>query len=69
MSEEKTDDFFPVCQFLLGNYATPYRLDCDSNGAGILVFIREDILSAKLVLSEAGFEGFFIELNLRKSKL
>ena len=45
---------------LLGGYATPYRLHGNSNGGGILVFICEDI--------PAGFEGFFIELNLRKRK-
>ena len=58
-----------LSQFLLGGYTTPYRLDrLDLNGGEILVFIREDIPSIKLRFSEAGHEGFFIKLNLRKSR-
>ena len=68
ISETKIDDSFFVRQFLLSGYTRLYRLDCNSNGGGILVFIREDIPSTKLHFSEAGFEGFFTELNLRKSK-
>ena len=65
ISETKIDDSFPVCQFLIGAYTTSYRLDRNSNGGGILVFIQEDIPSRNLHFSEAGFEGFFMELNLR----
>ena len=68
ISETKIDDSFFVRQFLLSGYTRLYRLDCNSNGGGILVFIRENIPSTKLHFSEAGFEGFFIELNLWKSK-
>ena len=68
VSEAKIDGSFPVSQSLLGGYTAPYRLGRNFNGGGILVFIREDIPSKKLHFSEVGFEGFFIELNLRKSK-
>ena len=64
ISETKIDDSFFVRQFLLSGYTRLYRIDCNSNGGGILVFIRENIPSTKLHFSEAGFEGFFIELNL-----
>ena len=68
ISETKIDGSFFFRQFLLSGYTRLYRLDRNSNGGGVLVFIREDIPSTKLHFSEAGFEGFFTELNLRKSK-
>ena len=47
---------------------TPYRLDRNSNGGGLMLFVREDI-SSNLVEAEAKpIEGFYIELNLRNDK-
>ena len=47
-SETKTDSYFPSVQFHLEYYITPYRLDRNENGGGILLYIREDILSTLL---------------------
>ena len=41
--ETKIDDAFPHSQLLIEGFSTPYRLDCDSNGGGILLHVREDI--------------------------
>ena len=53
---------------LLGGYATPYRLDRNSNRGGILVFIGKNMPSTMFYFSETGFEGFFLEPNVRKNK-
>ena len=45
ISETKIDDSFPVGQFLIEGVFTPYRLDLDSKGEGILLYVREDIPS------------------------
>ena len=50
ISETKIDDSFPVSHFLRGGYATFYRLDRNSSGSGILVFIREDIPSTNHII-------------------
>ena len=68
--ETKFDTTFPDSQFLITGYSTPYRLDRNGNGGGILIYVREDIPIKKL--SKHSFpkdiEGLFIEINLRKTK-
>ena len=70
LSETKIDDSFPTNQFLLDGYSTPYRLDRNCNGGGLLLYVREDIPSKKIkfVFPDPTFEGLFIEINLNKKK-
>ena len=44
-----------------------YRLDRNSNGGGILLYVREDIPST-LLNTELLIGGFCIEINVRKRK-
>ena len=37
------DDSFPSMQFLIEGYGPIYRLDRNSHGGGIWVYVREDI--------------------------
>ena len=48
ISETKLDDSFPTAQFLLHGFREPYRLDRNSKGGGIMLYIREDIPSSLL---------------------
>ena len=48
ISEPKLDESFPTSQFLTDGYSSPYRLDHNKHGGGILVFIRNDIISMYL---------------------
>ena len=43
ISERKLDYSLPSGQFKIPIYASPFRLDRNQNGGGILVFVREDI--------------------------
>ena len=45
VSETKKDDSFPFGYFLIHGFSPPYRLDRDSKGGGIMLYIREDIPS------------------------
>ena len=45
ISETKLDYSFPMGQFLIDNFSKPIRLERNKNGGGILLYIREDILS------------------------
>ena len=69
ISETKLDDSFPTAQFVLHGFSAPYRLDMNSKGGGILLYIREDIpsrlLNSKL---KTGVETTSVEINLRKRK-
>ena len=67
ISETNIDSFFPSAQFHLKDYATPYRLDRNANGGGILLYIRKDIPS-KLLNTDLSIEGFFAEIRLGKKK-
>ena len=37
ITETKIDSSFPIAQFQIDGYTTPYRLDRDENGGGILL--------------------------------
>ena len=45
ISETKIDNTFPYSQFFIEGFSTPYGLDHDSNGGGILLYVREGIPS------------------------
>ena len=67
-SKTKTDDNFPLTQFLIDRFTTPYRLDRNESGGGILVYFREDIPSKLIPTDFSNREEFFLGLNLRKKK-
>ena len=66
VSETKIDDSFPNGNFLIDGFSTPYRLDQNSNGGGLMLLVREDIPSN--LVEAKPIEGFYIELNLRNDK-
>ena len=70
LTETKLDVSFPTAQFCIEGFSTPYRLDRDRNGGGILIYVREDIPSRFLTLHDFPYdiEGLFVEINLRKTK-
>ena len=44
--EAKVDnDSFPVDNFVIYGFSTPYQLDCNINDGGIMFQVREDIPS------------------------
>ena len=70
ISETKLDSTFPSNQFTIERYVAPIRFDRNGRGGGILLYIWEDILARLLTSSYLkDFEGFFVELNLRKKKI
>ena len=57
-------------QFHIDGFTTPYRLDRNQNGGGIMLYIREDIPSKSLteMKNDNETENIFIEINLRSKK-
>ena len=43
ISGTKLDESFPQGIFLIDGFSSPYRLDRDSKGGGIMLYVREDI--------------------------
>ena len=41
ISETKIDERFPQGNFLIDGFSSPYRLDRDSKGGGIMFYVRE----------------------------
>ena len=69
VSEAKIDDSFPVGNFVIYGFSTPYRLDRDRNGGGIMLYVKEDIPSNLLATDEKNhIESFYVEVNLRNEK-
>ena len=70
LSERKLDDTFQLEQFLISGFAKPLRLDRNSKGGGIMLFIRDNIPFRLLKPGNlpSNTEAFFIEINLRKKK-
>ena len=71
LSETKLDDSLPTGQFSINGYSKPYGLDRSSNGGGILLYVRDDILSRLLTdyKIKDNLELFFVEVNIRKKWL
>ena len=65
ISETKIDESFPLGQFGVNGFNAPFRLTRNSNGGGIMLFVREDI-PAKLIASETSpVEGLYVEVKVR----
>ena len=70
ITKTKLGDTFPLSQFRVNGFPTPYRFDRYRNAVGIIIYIREDIPS-KIVTKQyfpKDIEALFIELNFRKCK-
>ena len=68
ISKTKLDESFSTSQFFMNSFSSPHRLDCNCSGGGILLYIREDILSKLLSIKGDLFGGFFVEINLHSKK-
>ena len=66
ISETKLDNSFPIGQFLINGYSEPFRIDRNSQGGGIILYVREDIPSKLVAIETSPTEGFSVEINLRK---
>ena len=70
IAETKIDATFPTGQFAIEGFATPFRLDRNANGGGLLVYVRSDIPSHQInsFKFSDGIECISFEINLRKQK-
>ena len=69
VSKTNIDNSFPVGNFVIDGFSTPYRLDRDSNGGGIMLYVREDIPSNLLATDEKNhIKSFYVELDLCNEK-
>ena len=70
LSESKLNGIFPTSQFQIYGFRTPYRLDRNKWAVGILLFVRENLITR--LLSRHSFpydiKILFTELNLGKKK-
>ena len=62
ISETKLDESFPVGQFKIPGFATPFRRDRNELGGGIMMFVREDIHAMQISNETLSIEGLFIQL-------
>ena len=58
--ETKIDDSFPVGNFVTDGFGTPYQLDRNSNGGGIMLYVRADIPSNLLATDEKNHIAQFL---------
>ena len=68
ISETKIDDIIPVGQFFIEGFCIQYRLDCNSKGESVLLYVREDIPLNLITVDISPIESFYVELNLRNNK-
>ena len=68
ISETKIDKNFPLGQNKINGSNSPFRLNRNSNGGGIMLFVRQNI-PAKLIASEIPpIEGLYVEVKQRKKQ-
>ena len=70
LSETKIDEMFPLEQFLISGFAKRLRLDRNSRGGSIMLFIRDNIPFRLLKPGNlpSNTEALFIEINFHKKK-
>ena len=68
VSETKLDDSFPEGQFFIDGFHTPFRYDRNSNGGGILLYVRENTPAKVIHCDFPTSESVFVEINLVKKK-
>ena len=70
VTETKLDDSYSVSQFNVEGFSTPFRLDRNKNGRGIILYIRSYVIALKLTSFSFpnDIEAFFIEINLKGNK-
>ena len=68
LSESKLNGIFPTSQFQIYGFRTPCRLDRNKWAVGILLFVRENLITRLLSrhFSPHNIEILLIKLNLRK---
>ena len=66
----KSDDSFPVSKFNIEGFSSPFRLNRNKNGGGIILNIRTYVIASKLTsfTFPNDIEAFFIEINLKGNK-
>ena len=54
----------------MDGFTPPYRMDRNTNGRGIALYVRENIPSRQISFKndDKNIEHFFVEINLRKKK-
>ena len=64
--ETEIDDSFPTEQFIIEGYSTIYRLDTNDSGGGIMLLVRDNLLTSRLdkYCFPDEIEIFCIDLNL-----
>ena len=69
--ENQLDDSFPIYQFIIEGYTTPYRLDRNCFGGEVMIYVRKDIPSKELQKPNLhkNIEALFVEKYLKKTKL
>ena len=51
ITETKLEENFPISQFFINSFSSPFRLDHDRNGGGILLCISEDIIKTFIYIN------------------
>ena len=66
----KADSSFPLTQFAIEGFSSPFRLDRNSSVGGIMLFVRPKIASKFLSQCKpnSSVENIFLEINLQSKK-
>ena len=61
ISETKLDKTFPEAKLLMDGFTPPYRMDRNTNGGAIVLYVREDITSRQISFKngDKNIEHFF----------
>ena len=69
ISKKNLGNSCPSGQFLFKRYSASYKVVRDAKGGGIMLFIKEYILSVLLAAEVSLTEVRYLEINLRKKKV
>ena len=66
--EINIDKYFLYGKFLFHEFSSPYRLDYEYKGGGIMLYVKKDLPSNFLASGNKPIESFNVELNLKRKQ-
>ena len=66
MARPEADSTFPSIQFLTDGFSVPHRLDQNSKGGGILLYVRDKII---VLLSSIPYWNFILWIKSKEPKM
>ena len=70
VTETKIDESYPNSQFSIDGFSTPFRLDRNKFGGGVMIYVKENLLCVEIPFQNKpkDIECIFLDLRIRNKR-